>query len=212
MNNTTIRTSVEGKRGCGYRKPGGLYLVSEQLSHSCGKLPLNLTVCPCCGAGIKYARGWTWINPAALFGGRLCAYEGGLATMRCSGLCPLSDANLGRIEKAGLIWVGREFYTVEGFALEAARLGVSRRIKAIPRGFKVGETWVCLAHLDGGVDNGKKCPAIFSMFQPRAIEYIIKGDETAEELDKLTARGLDLVRVVRAPEDNSNGHQAILNI
>ena len=58
-----IQTIVnESERGCGFRKKGGLYLVSEGLAAPCGKLPIPLTVCPVCGQGIKPSRGWTWIN------------------------------------------------------------------------------------------------------------------------------------------------------
>jgi hypothetical protein len=57
-----IETRVESKRGCGYRKPGGLYLVSGGFAKTCYKLPIGLTVCPCCNQGIKPARGFTWIS------------------------------------------------------------------------------------------------------------------------------------------------------
>ena len=36
---------VEGKRGCGYRKVKGVYLVAPALSRPCGRLPTPLTVC-----------------------------------------------------------------------------------------------------------------------------------------------------------------------
>jgi hypothetical protein len=57
-----INSQIEHKRGCGYRKPGGMYLVSLGIGRDCGKLPIPLTVCPCCGAGIKFSRGFTWIS------------------------------------------------------------------------------------------------------------------------------------------------------
>lgn len=44
----TVRTSVEGARGCGYRKAGGIYLVSGGIPRPCGKLPIPLTTCPTC--------------------------------------------------------------------------------------------------------------------------------------------------------------------
>lgn len=49
--------------------------------------------------------------------------------------------------KAGLMWVGEKFYkTPEVFVAEGVTMGFSKRIKAVPRGFKVGETYVLLAH------------------------------------------------------------------
>jgi len=44
--------------------------------------------------------------------------------------------------------VGRQHYTAPGFMREAAERGISKRIGALPRDFKVGESWVYLAHLD----------------------------------------------------------------
>ena len=35
---------------------------------SCHRLPLNIPVCPVCGQGIKFTRGFTWINPGKIFG------------------------------------------------------------------------------------------------------------------------------------------------
>jgi hypothetical protein len=59
-----IQTRTEGARGCGYRKPGGLYLVSGELSEPCPLLPFETSVCPTCGEGIRPARGFTWVDGA----------------------------------------------------------------------------------------------------------------------------------------------------
>lgn len=131
--------SVEPRRGCGYRKIGGLYLVSGGYGVVCDRLPIPLGVCPTCSHGIKQTRGFTWVDAAALVGGvhPNCADDFP---------CPLCMAphQLGR---CGLLWIGEKFYkTPYDFDREAAVLGVSRRISAIPRGFKVGETWILFAH------------------------------------------------------------------
>jgi hypothetical protein len=55
--------AIEAKRGCGYRKVGGTYLVSGGLGMPCCKMPILLKTCPCCGHGVKQSRGWTWIDP-----------------------------------------------------------------------------------------------------------------------------------------------------
>lgn len=134
--------AVEAKRGCGYRKVGGLYMVSERGGMHCGRLPWPLDVCPTCGHGIKQARGWTWIDASQLFAGVT------QCQVTLCGLCPVSNA--ARTGKAGLIWAGEKFYpTPADFLKEANEMGVSRRIKAIPRGFKVGEHWVLMAHPKG---------------------------------------------------------------
>jgi len=39
--------AVEAKRGCGYRKVGGLYIVSGGQGISCHRLPMNIHVVSC---------------------------------------------------------------------------------------------------------------------------------------------------------------------
>jgi len=221
-----IRVSHERARGCGYRKEGGLYLVLPEFKgQPCGKLPLTLDRCPCCGAGIKFARGWTWIGGKETFAGKECTINDRVTKLTCVLENPP--------EKMGLIWIGEKFYkTPEDWLNEGRDMGVSRRIKAIPNGFKTGETWVCVAHVDAipgayviedGQKQGlcnhepnakgtacKKCKAkkekgkgaIFQVFKPSAIEYIVKGTETEEELTKLEERGISLVKVVKIMPDH----------
>lgn len=198
-----VRVSIEAARGCGYRAPGGLYLVAPELTEACSRLPFVLDVCPTCGAGVKPARGWTWIVPADLLG--LVTHGSSAHNLRCPlGTPGLVAGHGGETVRSGLLWIGEKFYpTPHDFMDEAARMGISRRISAVPRGFVAGSTWVFLAHRKGaggvpvfGEDVEAK-PAIVTAFQPTAIEYIVKGDESDEELAALEERGLSLVQVVR---------------
>jgi hypothetical protein len=102
-------------------------LVSGKLGAPCCRLPIPLTICPTCSGGIKQTRGWTWIDPKRWF-------EGECKWPQLVSVCPAADpAALG--ERVGLLWIGERFYpTVEHFQIEAATLGISRRISAIPRG------------------------------------------------------------------------------
>jgi hypothetical protein len=119
-------------------------------------------------------------------------------------------------DRGGLVWVGGSFYpTPEDFLREARTMGVSRRIPAIPKGFEPGKTVVYLAHrecievpvdttpmYDGHINpvntgKPKMRPAVFSAFIPSAIEYVVKGDETEDELERIEKRGLSLVKVER---------------
>lgn len=148
--------AVEAKRGCGFRKVGGLYLVGEGFAVHCLKIPCNVELCPTCGQGIKFARGFTWINAKILLKGD--CVSSGLATTRpehCQRIetaakalhleaCPFDT------ERAGLMWVGSGFYTPQSFIEEAARLGVSKRITSIPNEFVVGRDWVLLGHKKAG--------------------------------------------------------------
>jgi hypothetical protein len=186
--------AVEPRRGCGFRKVGGLYLICAGLAAPCDRLPIPLGVCPCCGGGIKQTRGWTWIQPARLFGGKHdpCG---------CRPSCPACDpdAILGEDGRAGLLWIGEQFYpSPADFAAEAARLGVSRRISAVPRGFKVGETWIFVAHpkavqttlvnKEGEslfAEEPGLGPGIFQAFRPSRIERIVKQSELEHYQDVL---------------------------
>ena len=193
-----IITSYESKRGCGYRCEGGLYLVSEGMGRYCGALPIELSICPTCHHGIHPARGWTWIDLSALAAVRGCSKEGGC------GDCPIADA---RIQQCGLLWVGEKFYsTPQEFAKEAHNMGISRRISAVPRDFKVGVTWVALAHrkaIEGEFKLGEEPTfksAIFHVFRPLRIEYIVKRGDSNEKLEDLEKRGISLVKVIRQEE------------
>jgi len=194
---------------------GGLYLVAKGSGFPCDRLPIPLTVCPCCSHGIKQTRGWTWIDVALLLDGvhRNCQDEFP---------CPLCMAtpNMG---KAGLIWIGERFYKTPGeFTREADKLGISRRLATVPRGFKVGETWVMLAHPKttcarcGGAglrdletcstcEGSGKVPGIFRVFRPERLEMIVTATQgaNAEFLAGLAARGITAVIV---PDDDRD-HQ-----
>ena len=182
-----IEIRFEAPRGCGYRKPGGMYLVSGDTAAICERLPIFLDVCPTCGRGVKFSRGWTWINPAEFLGPcpwvDECNHK-----ISLSALCILNE-----VTRAGLLWIGEKYYkTPELFTKESATMGISRRIKSIPHDFKLGVTWVYLAHIKA-ID-GKE-PGIFSIFKPQKIEYVVKGDESKEELERMEKRGITLVEV-----------------
>lgn len=219
MKITTIR---EGKRGCGFRKAGGFYLRTDGMGRYCGALPIELTVCPTCHHGIKPARGWTWVNLAAFASVRGCKLG-----PKC-GDCPIADA---KIQEVGLIWVGEKYYpSTRDFSEEAKRMGISRRITQVPKRFKLGETWVALAHRkairrdkvevipddclpsDGilaalGFEKIDKeattefVPGIFHVFKPSRIEYCVGGHETDSKLESLEKRGITLVKII---EDHSS--------
>ena len=140
----------ESKRGCGYRKVGGLYMVGEYISVPCDRLPLRLASCPVCGAGIHFTRSMTEINPNKLFG----QHDGSLVELiddqpvtaickdkiRPCHVCDPPDA------VAFIMMVGEKYYSPESFMEEAGKMGVSKKIPFIPKKLKLGETIVYLAH------------------------------------------------------------------
>jgi hypothetical protein len=205
MNITTV---IEKERGCGYRKPGGLYLRTDGIGRVCGALPIELVVCPTCHQGIKPARGWTWVNIAALAAVGTCRLWENVGHEGC-GDCPVADAE---IQTAGLLWVGTKFYkTPADFSKEGNEMGISRRITMVPRGFKLGETWVALAHRKAIVPKQENYllpvtpddfkPGIFHIFKPQRIEYVVKEFDPQDKLEKLEKRGITLVRVKREQQE-----------
>lgn len=196
MSNFTIETRYESKRGCGFRQPGGFYLVSDGPAIECCKLPIDLAACPTCGQGIKPSRGWTCINPRELFK---------INTLNCSrdrtlnfygyplslSACPLPTID----KEAGLLWVGSMFYrSPSEFLAEAKSLGISRRISQIPRKLVIGSTWVFLAHREIPFAAETKS-GVFAFFRPERIEYVVAETDTPEKLEKLAAKGITLVKV-----------------
>jgi hypothetical protein len=206
----------EAKRGCGYRKVGGLYLFGGGIGIPCDRLPFELTVCGCCGQGIKQARGWTWVDVGKLFNGMHIIHEADngrqdLCPCATKSFCPLclKPEVMG---KAGLLWIGEKFYKKPSdFVKEGVELGFSRRIKAVPQGFKVGETYVLLAHskavtVTTGADAFGKTteerPGIFYAWLPQRIEKIcLESTRGSEEIDALEKRGITPVFV---PDDDKD--------
>lgn len=188
-----VRVSYEPARGCGFRKPGGFYLVAPGPGTVCPKLPVPLVVCPSCGAGYRHTRGWTWIDPNVLVNPE--PHGDPLH----SAYCPLSKPFEG---KHGLLWIGQRFYArPEDFQKEAAERGISRRLRGVPNDFVLGKTWVFLAHVAAVIprwdaDDQTFKPGIFSVFRPTAIEYVVRGDETDTELERLVKRGIEPIKVI----------------
>lgn len=218
---TIIDIIDEPERGCGFRKTESLYLRADGPGAGCGKLPVILDICPCCGNGIKFARSWTWIDPSRL-----------METGDCGEGCLGEGCSLFRPPiKAGLLWIGERFYkTPSDWLTEAHEQGVSRRIQSLPHGFKIGEHWVMTAHKKAredvcddcegstcaGAGNDDPCPSckgkgkvwkagIFHVFKPSRVEYIVSGKESEEELERLEARGFTLVRLTRTDAKEARG-------
>jgi hypothetical protein len=202
--------AVEPRRGCGYRKIGGLYLVCPPGGMECDRLPHALTVCPVCSCGIKQTRGFTWIDVGRLFGGpHAQTAKKGVSGCYCESSCPLCSGNIGR---GGLLWIGEAFYpTPTAFKIEANRLGISRRITALPRDFALGETWILLGHPKAAPnpDRDPEAPAylpgIFMAFRPTAVEKIL-AESDRSDTDKIANLEKAGVTPVFVP-DNDKDHR-----
>jgi len=205
--------AVEPKRGCGFRKVGGIYLVGEESEGEyCHRLPIQCDVCPVCKSGIKQTRGLTWIDPVGLWKGR-CNWMQDPAmqeeAQHCRA-CPACDPALLGGDELGLLWVGERYYsTPQAFNQEAKTQGISRRIPAIPKGFILGKHYIAFGHPKAipsmPPDYDPPKAGIFKLWKPRAIEMIITQTQSgdADFMKDLETKGLTPVIV---PDDDPD-HQ-----
>lgn len=196
-----IQQVRERRRGCGFRRPG-FYLRSDGIGRNCGKLPIPLDVCPTCHGGIKPSRGWTWVNGLELIKDLTCVSDAN--DNYCAG-CPLATKSTGLV-KVGLLWIGEKYYTPESWLAESRTMGVSRRLPGIPRGFKIGETWVFAAHRKAipVVKFGEETTytaGVFHVFKPTRIEYVVGKKDGKRKLAKLAEKGINLVEVIPVEDE-----------
>jgi len=223
-----VVTLREKARGCGFRRAGprgvGIYMMGPGGTSACERLPMPLTVCPCCGQGIKFARAFTWIEPGKLFAPHIepvCIKLGprdeaadqalwGKYADHNHNLCPMCNAEQIAGDRAGLLWIGGKNYTPEAFKREAAMMGISRRLPNIPRGFEVGKHIIYLAHKQACWPEGwphcapdaKSRPGIFYAFRPSHVDLVIDDpDEIPETALRLKERLGDVARLVKVIPD-----------
>ncbi|GAH57976.1 unnamed protein product, partial [marine sediment metagenome] len=206
--------AVELRRGCGFRKVGGMYLCGEFISSPCDRMPFPLTTCPVCGQGIKVSRGFTEVNPYQLWG----MHQDCKDHFRPCFLCDPQD------EPAYIMNVGEKYYkTPQDFVKEALAMGISKRIPFIPKGLELGKTVIYLAHSKAcevkvpaalqeamsiveeaqtkrprllEAEKVTKALGIFCAFIPKRVEKLIwKSKAIPEELEKLQKREITPVIV-----------------
>jgi len=185
----------ETRRRYGFRKQGGLYVCSDYAPHIYWTLPIPLE------NGINASPDWAWVG-----GDELIGEKARFRSIKCSGS--------GRM---GLMWIDERYYKRPGvFMDEGHDLGISMPITAVPRGLKLGQTWVLLAHphvfyrkgvgLEATFGTG---PGIFGAFQPVRIEYVIGRQETKHKLQSLVNRGVTLVRLHNLGENEEALNEAL---
>jgi len=201
--------AVEGKRGCGYRKKGGIYLVSDPLAVGCDRMPIPLTICTTCGQGIKQSRGWTWIDPENFLKGDHEIFAKRNWPMKDRVIpCPEDHCYVCRPAiirhkefNSALLWIGSRHYSPASFMNEAAKMGVSKRISQVPHDFEVSKTVIFIAHphamcttedlnRNGKVKRGVNKPGIITAFMAKRIEKLYPESHRSmyqERLDALPA-------------------------
>lgn len=194
--------AVEAKRGCGYRKVGGLYLCGTGLAVPCDRLPLPIEPCPVCGSEPRFTRSISRIDPLRLWGNHDPCVDTN---------CPVCQPP----PKGFLVWVGKE-YTPKSFVQEALTLGISKRIHAIPTDLQLGEDWVFCAYLKlipknnhtftlpFGDDHERRhafTPGIFYAFRPQRLELVVTETQAKDEqrMAELREKGITPIAV---PDDD----------
>jgi len=204
-------------------------MVCDGEGKDCERMPIPLTICPTCSQGIKPARGWSWIDSAPILAANPCRKITRLGPVVESELgpnpgrmlfcvdCPMGN-QMGRV---GLLWVGEKYYPLPAdFLREAGKQGISRRIPAVPQGFKLGEHWVWLAHRKAITpDHEEHCaslnqettsecdceadwtPGVFQVFKPTRLEYVVKPDDDDEKLARMVERDITLVKIEKLGEN-----------
>lgn len=196
-----METRIDSKRGCGWRQPGGLYLINNGRVVACGKLPIPLTICPTCSGGIHFARGWTWVNGLALVDGHTCK----MPLQECASCLLFRDAP--RLERCGLLWVGEKFYkTPEAYMKESVEMGISRRIPNLPNDFKAGETIVLLAHIRAIVESCQGCDGTGFIQLPSKLK-LDDGEEVSKEDAEAIQFLIDAARNVKCPQCEGEGKE-----
>ena len=154
----------EQKRGCGFRKIHGVYLVGSGMSVSCDRLPILLEVCPTCNEGLKFSRNPRQIDAFKMFGVHGAVVQGffeacpeavspeAIPESYCYVCRPPSDV------PSYIMGVGERHYTPESFCKEALEMGVSKRVPNIPKNIVIGKSVVFLSHKKAIVHKTLKCP------------------------------------------------------
>ena len=187
--------AIEEPRLCGFRKVGALYLCGKGHKVSCDRLPYELIVCPVCGEGVKFSRGFRWLDWSQYADNHgkecICPSMHGVP-------CPICQPGAFS-QPYCLLWVGEQYYTMEEFIMEAHSMGVSKRIPQVPRNLKLGVTWSLIAHVsacgkrqeqqDDGTTKTIGIPGVFYVFRPSRVEMLIwKYHATTEKIEELKRR------------------------
>jgi hypothetical protein len=108
------------------------------------------------------------------------------------------------------------YETPELFMAEARQQGISRRLNHMPKGFRLGEHWVFLAHPAAifnshVVDDSKSqtgtrvvlapSPGIFHIFRPNAIEKIVTEEQAQDEAAMKVLRDHGITPIIVGTND-----------
>jgi hypothetical protein len=201
----SVRVMVKQKRGCGFRTPRGYYLCGGGLEVYCHRIPLRILVCEMCHRPLIHPiRGIQRIEPEWIW--EQCPEWQDLTYPCHRTNCVLCFPP----EKAYVIWVGESFYeTPDHFLEEVRKMGISRKIHAIPEDLKIGD-WVFLGYRKL-IPTGERTkdgdvvmkPGIFSAFRVNSIEKLLTGAQMEDQyyIKSLLDRGITPVVEVDSEDE-----------
>jgi len=183
----------EPLRGCGYRKIGAYYIVTEPVSiRHCKNLPYPLF-------HQKHFRGIKRINPWKLIN----------TTPKCeTASCPVCYPPNENIHV--LMFAGESYYTQNSIITEAIKLGISKRIRKPVDWIDLNRSILYLAYNRTAIqidDEGSTLymPAIITAQRIRRIEHLITSEQaTKEYIEELISKGLTPVII---PKEYEHRHR-----
>lgn len=212
-----VKTWTVQKRGCGWPKAGGLYMVSGERWQGCGKFPFTIEPCDHClkmglTCSLGYSRAPRWADLDALLAQATCKRPEVIAppgSPQLKGKCPACPADAGELGMGILTWVGAKHYpTAREYLQEVDRQGISWRVAQLPNKVVIGETWALCCHVNAvrlPLVNGEEPqwkPGAVALYRIDRVNYVVKDGELESEegrakLERLQKRGITLVRVER---------------
>lgn len=186
------------ERACGKRKPGFYYFIGDIPEDDMnGWLPRACR----CACGVKFLKHSRNVQ-------KFVPYDA-YPELRPESKDKRKFASFKPEEAVWVVSINVNNYpTVESYVSEAKEQGISRIIKQLPRGFKIGTSWVFLLHpncfrREVIQDEGElfekpktvKEPGIIAVFKPKAIQYVCKGGESDKFLLGLAEKGVTPVNV-----------------
>ena len=181
-------TVTKRERGCGFRSPGGNYIMGGAWPTPCDRLPMPIPVCATCGTTIEFFRGAKKINPRDLFKVHPEVRDQ-INFCSCTPACPVCYPPI----KGWVMWVGEQFYTIESFMSEARSQGLSKRIAQFPKEMAPGD-YLYLAYKKGYQERGTEDwkPVIFTASIISRFEHVLtdKQKENPEYIANLESKGV----------------------
>lgn len=163
------------KRGCGWPKEGGFYVMGGGKPLVCFALPVTLVPCECCNQMPKFARCPTPVTAEYiknLFYGKDGEFCGPTCHACVSG------------KRYWISWVGSD-YTTETFCREVNVQGMSRRIP--PSFAKLIQPGDVFANVKGG--------EIINMIPCTSVRYYLKPGDSEEKIKELEKEGIEVAKI-----------------